>query len=174
MRRAFLAISMLLVTAGCTEVWYDAYWFKAGGSEAARARAEYDCDQSSFARYPPITLGHPGYFSTEQSFCSPTPNGPSCVLINPGYLPQARPANDTNEWPREQAFQSCMMAQGWHPGEGAAGSYLITPPGTSRPSRTAVRAARTWCENHLKRNGNGAISGDALDQCIVTRSNQSG
>jgi hypothetical protein len=175
MRRAILAIPMLLAMTGCAEVWYVAYWARPGSSEADFARDQYDCDQSAFARFPPVTLGKPGYFSTQQSFCSPTPAGSNCVLINPGYLPQARPANDQNELPREQAFHTCMMAYGWRPTNQPGEGFALTPPGIAHPSNASIRAARAWCENHLKRNGaGGAVAGDALDQCIVTRASRSG
>ena len=175
MRRAILAVPVLLAMTGCAEVWYDVYWAKTGGSEAEFARDEYDCDQTTLARYPPITLGQRGYFATEQSFCSPTPAGPNCVLINPGYLPQAQPANDQNELPREQAFHACLMARGWRPVSEPGQGFALTPPGISHSSKTSARAARKWCDSHSRRDSaGGAVTGDAPGQCIVTRANRSG
>jgi hypothetical protein len=37
-----------------------------------------------------------------------------------------------------------------------------------------VRAARGWCERHLKRNDGGTIPADELDQCIVNRATRAG
>ena len=173
MWRTILAVPLLLGMTGCVAAWYDAYWFKSDGTEQEFARAEFDCEQSSFARYPPISLGRPGYFSSNQSFCSPTPAGPNCVLINPGYLPQARSANDTNDLPREKEFTACMIARGWRP-EVQPGGFVRTPLGVSYPSRDAVRAARNWCASHLKRGSRGPITNDALDECIVNRANRTG
>jgi hypothetical protein len=174
MRSFTFALPLSLALAGCVQAWYDEYWFKAGATHDEFARAEFDCEQSAFTRFPPMTFGKPGYFSTGQSYCSPTPGGTNCVLINPGYLPQARAANDTNEPPREQAFTACMAARGWHPDSHPGWIYSVAPPGVSHPSQDAVRAARGWCERHLKRNDRGAIPSDALDQCIVSHATRTG
>jgi hypothetical protein len=174
MRSLILALPVSFSLAGCAPAWDDAYWFKPGATHDEFARAEFDCGQSAFTRFPPMTFGKPGYFSTGQSYCSPTPGGTNCIQINPGYLPQAQPANDTNEPPREQAFAACMAARGWHPDPHPGWSFAASPPGMPHPSQDAVRAARGWCERHLKRNDGGTIPADELDQCIVNRATRAG
>jgi hypothetical protein len=125
MRRLLLLGSMLLTLGGCTV--YGQYWDSPNGTEAAFDAAASGCDKAAFVRYPPVTMGVPGYFSTPNEFCGPTAGGTNCMIINDGYLPQVQSADDTNAQPRGHAFQSCMVAGGWHPVY-AANGLAFTPP----------------------------------------------
>ncbi len=110
---AALLFPSLLSLVGCTQ--YIQYWTKAGGSDEAFAATSAWCDVSSFKRFPPMTFGRPGFYPNPMTQCVPTPAGTNCIVTNPGYLPQATAAADTNAPPRAAAFQSCMMAAGWRP-----------------------------------------------------------
>jgi hypothetical protein len=168
-RLSWLAVPLLSLIAGCTE--NAVYWARPGGTAAELGAAEYDCDRTASARYPPMTFGRPGYFQTESSFCSPTSGGPNCVVINPGYLPQATAANDTNEQPRDATFGNCMMSRGWRPsGSPEEAWYITRPPATAPSFRTTLRAARSWCESRYKP----SAPKDVLDQCIVDRVREAG
>src|ERR1700761_3276703 len=113
MGHLLLLTSLLSTLAGCG-VYYTEYWARPGGTEAEFQAAAAKCDGDALARFPPVTLGQRGYFATPDTWCTPTAGGTNCVLINPGYLPQAQSAADTNEVPRENAARQCLMAGGWH------------------------------------------------------------
>lgn len=168
-RRSLLAVPLMMLIAGCTQT--AVYWTRPGGTDAEVRAAEYDCDRTASARYPPMTFGRPGYFQTEQSFCSPTPGGPNCVMINPGYLPQATAASDSNEQPRAATFGTCMVSRGWRPvGSREEAWYIARPPAVAPSSGTTVHAARIWCESRYKP----STPKDVLDQCIVDRVREAG
>src|SRR3954454_6304406 len=98
--RHWLAIAPLLsALAGCG-VYYTEFWVRPGGTEAQYIAAATGCDREAEARFPPMTLGRQGWFETPNTWCTQTAGGPNCSIINPGYLPQAQSAADTNEGPR--------------------------------------------------------------------------
>jgi hypothetical protein len=111
--RIALLFSTLLSLVGCTQ--YVQYWTKAGGSDEALAATTAYCGANSMQRFPPVTFGRPGFYPNPTTQCVPTAGGTNCIVINPGYVPQATAAADTNAPPRAAAFQSCMMAAGWRP-----------------------------------------------------------
>src|ERR1700676_4718508 len=118
MRRALVVASMLLTVGGCAV--YGQYWSRPGSTEAEFEVAASNCESAALARFPPVTFGMPGYFRTHNEYCTMTAGGPNCQIIGSGYLPQAQSAADTNEVPRENAFQQCMFAGGWRPSDPAA------------------------------------------------------
>ena len=132
MRRVLLVTSMLSIIGGCTVVEGPG-WVRAGSTEAQFEAAASTCDTAATTRFPPMTMGAAGYFSAPNEWCSPTSGGTSCTIINPGYLPQARSAADTNDTPRENAFRSCMMAGGWRPTY-PSGGETFTPPSVANRS----------------------------------------
>ena len=162
-----LAVFLSVALAGCTVIEMD--WTKPGGTDAEFAAARTACETASFSRYPPMTMGVPGYYETESSFCSPTPFGSNCRIINPGYLPQVKSAEDTNESSREGSFRACLMARGWHSG-GDSWSGVAPRPA----SVAAMHAARGWCEARMAHNQARMKVRDDFDRCIVSRLNEAG
>ena len=112
MRRLLVCSPLVLMLAGCG-AYYTEYWVRPGGSEAAFEAAASRCESDALARFPPMTFGQKGYFATPNTWCTPTAGGTNCSIINPGYLPQAQSAADTNEGPRENAVHQCLLAGGW-------------------------------------------------------------
>jgi hypothetical protein len=123
---AYLHFSVLLSFVGCTQ--YVQYWGRAGGNDDALAATSASCVGNSWQRLPPVTFGRPGFYPNPLTHCVPTAGGLNCTLINPGYLPQATAAADTNAPPRAAAFQNCMMAAGWRPLGVAADGRVYLPP----------------------------------------------
>ncbi len=82
MRRALLLTS-LLVVGGCVE--YGTYWGRPGASDADFDRAATNCEHAAFARFPPMTMGRPGFFRTPTEYCAPTAGGTNCTIIGGGY-----------------------------------------------------------------------------------------
>ena len=111
MRRALSAVVAVPTMAGCAR--YGVMWARPGATEADFHAAASSCERQAATRFAPLSLGAPGYFSTNQTHCTPTPAGPNCILIGSGYLPQARAENDVNEVSRDGAFRACMGASGW-------------------------------------------------------------
>jgi hypothetical protein len=123
MRHVLLATTMLLAMAGCTPD--GPYWARPGATPAQFDVARAACETTANKRYPPVSLGVPGYFAAPNSWCGPTSGGTNCLIVGQGYLPQARGAGDTNDQPREAAFQSCMMTVGWRPVSNPAEAHAI-------------------------------------------------
>jgi hypothetical protein len=169
MRRLLLFGSMLLAVGGCTGA-PGQYW-AAGPTQATFDADTATCDSAAFVRYPPMTMGVPGYFASNDEFCSPTPLGTNCVIINPGYLPQVQPSGDSNAAPRARAFHSCMVTKGWHPTYQAAGE-VFTPPGGAAVG--AVSQALTYCEEKFKGQHNTPAETARFHECVVTRAREPG
>ena len=169
MRRILLVASMAILLAGCA-VYGGESWVRPGSTEADFAAAAATCERTAEARFPPMTFGSAGYFRTPTEYCSPTPGGPSCVIIGAGYLPQVRSAADTNERPRENAFEGCMVAGGWQPVYAAAGEAFTRPPPT--PDQ-AVAQALTYCRSILSANSRSPGATAKFDQCVIGRSRAS-
>ena len=113
-----------------------------GATEAQFEAAAEGCDSAAAARFPPMTAGRAGYYSAPNEWCEPTAGGTNCPIIGSGYLPQAQSAADTNEVPRAQAFQACMVAGGWQPAYQANG-FIFTPRSGSGKARSRkARLAR--------------------------------
>jgi hypothetical protein len=130
MRRALLSASMLILVSGCTV--YGTYWAPPAGPEANFELSARNCENSSLTRFPPMTMGKPGYFRTPNEWCEPAGSGTNCTIIGAGYLPQARSAADTNIAPREHAFNACMVAGGWRPNTPPAWIYVPPAPAVTR------------------------------------------
>jgi hypothetical protein len=171
MRRLLLFFTLALTMGGCG-AYYGQYWARAGGTEAEFEIAAGKCESDAMSRYPPITLGQRGYFSTPDTWCTPTAGGTNCVLINPGYLPQAQSAADTNELPRENAFHACLLAGGWQP-VGPEQSWA--PPPWSGLPEAAVSKALTYCRSIYKAKSRAprtAAFDASFDQCVMTRARE--
>jgi hypothetical protein len=136
MRMVLLMASLAVTVGGCAV--YGEYWYRPGGTEAQYEAAAANCERAAMARFPPMTMGTPGYFATQDEWCQPTAGGTNCTIINPGYLPQVRSEADTNDGPRENAFRSCMLAGGWRPGYPTAGE-LSKPPASVPQAAVAGR-----------------------------------
>jgi hypothetical protein len=123
-----LFFPMLLTFSGCTH--YVQYWVRAGENDEMLEATSASCAARAGQQFPPVTFGRAGFYPNPTTQCVPTAGGPNCGLINPGYLPQATAAADTNAAPRAAAFQSCMMAAGWRPlGVTADGRVYLPPNG---------------------------------------------
>jgi hypothetical protein len=168
MRRLVLFGSMLLAAGGCTVSSQS--WTAAGGTEATFQAAASTCDSASLVRFPPMTMGVPGYFATPNEFCSPTAGGTNCVIIGDGYLPQVQSAADTNALPRANAFHACMMAGGWQPVYQAGGQSFMAPI----VSRNTVSEALTYCEGLFRGQRNTPPEAAKFHQCVVTRAREPG
>jgi len=160
MRHALWIVPALLAVAGCAPV-PQTYWTRADGSPAAFATASSYCEAQAETRAPPMSLGMKGYFPNNQTWCSPTAGGTSCVPINPGYLPQARSDADTNAGAREVLYESCMVSAGWH----MAGSEPIAPVPVL--PEAAVGQALTFCDKIFR----GKRSAE-FDRCVMTRARE--
>ena len=167
-RRALSALAVLLAAAACARP--GPMWARPGGSEADFQVARSFCESQASTRFPPFSLGEPGYFSTNQTHCTPTSAGPNCILIGPGYLPQARAENDVNERPRESAFRACMMSSGWRevgsPEEGE-GIAALKPPRDPK-WEAAVTKAMIFCDATMTRRG----GKDDYDGCVMKRARE--
>ena len=169
MRRLLLVAAMLLTVGGCTQ--YIQYWARPGGTEAAFEVAASNCENAAQARFPPVTFGVPGYFANPNTYCMPTSGGPSCEIVGPGYLPQARSAADTNAGARETAFQQCMLAEGWRLFSPAA----LPPPPLSPPPPgpdAAIGQALTYCEKIFNGKPNSGAAAAKFNQCVTTRTHE--
>lgn len=168
MRRTLAVLATLLTLVGCTE--YRQYWAKPGGSEADFAVDASHCEDQAVHQYPPVSLGLPGYFPNQQTWCTPTSGGPNCQIINPGYLPQATSSADRNAGPREGAFGECMLARGWRPYEPyALGPSGAPPPG---PVDVSLDAALRYCERQFRTKPNTpwtARLDDQFNSCVAAR-----
>lgn len=167
MRKLLLVVSIAVTVGGCAV--YGPSWYRPGSTEAQFEAAAANCDGAALARFPPMTMGAPGYFSTGNEYCAPTSGGTNCTIIGSGYLPQARSAADTNEGPRENAFRSCMLAGGWQPYYPAAGEPIAPP---ARVPDAAVRQALTDCRSIFGGQSNSARTSAKFDQCVVTRARE--
>lgn len=169
MRRVWLFASALLAIGGCAAQRVS--WTPpTGGEDAAFETAAVNCENTAAARFPPVTFGSPGYFPTPNTWCIPTAGGPSCMMINEGYLPQARAAIDTNATPRETAFRACMVAGGWRPVHEALGELFTLSPGAPD---AAVARALTDCETTFKgRPATGTAAAAKFNQCVTTRARE--
>jgi hypothetical protein len=170
--RRLLAFSALLLTMSGCGAYYTEYWVRPGSTEAQFEVAASRCESEAEARFPPMTFGMRGYFASPNTWCTPTAGGTNCVLINPGYLPQAQAANDTNEVPRANAFHACLMAGGWHPAGPA--DNLAAPP-VSGMREAAVSEALSYCESIYKPrppNARTAAYKASFDQCVMTRARE--
>jgi hypothetical protein len=155
MSRALFA-PLLLMVIGCAQN------SPVGTTDPQLAAAEARCEREATAKFPPHAQGMSGFFRTPNEYCEPTPGGLNCNIIRSGYLPQATSPADVNAQPRQQAFEQCMMAAGWRP-DGAG--MTAAPAPVAVPSKAAVRAARGWCQSHMRN-----VSRDDLDQCIAAHS----
>ena len=177
MRGGLPVLSLLLAFAGCA---YQAqYWAKPGGTQAAFETASASCGAAAARQFPPMTFGRPGFYPNLQTECEPTAGGTNCIVIGSGYLPQARAANDTNEGPRAQAFQGCLMAQGWRPvGFPLEGTvWGLSDAGGNPVSETRLRAALASCDATFRRRRGSperAADGGDFNQCVVERSRVAG
>jgi len=106
-------ISLAFALGGCAV--QAQYWYLAGATPGQFEAATAHCEEAAESRYPPVSLGRPGFFAAPNEWCQPTAGGTNCNIIGSGYLPQARSEADTNEVPRANAFNACMMAGGWRP-----------------------------------------------------------
>jgi hypothetical protein len=173
MWRALPLIPFLAILAGCTPPpVYVSYWARPGAPPDAFAAASEECQARAFSAFPPMSLGQEGVFLNNETFCQPTSGGTNCMLINPGYLPQARSENDQNLVPRAQSFERCMMAGGWRPAatpdEGAMASETPFPP-----SAAARRRAAALCDDifrvHRDPKRMAWFNGDR-DRCVTAES----
>lgn len=166
MRRALPFAIVALTAAGCAPP--PTLWARPGSSAQDFHLATNFCQSQAFARFPPFSLGAPGYFSTNQTQCTPGLAGPNCMIINPGYLPQARTASDINAGSREGTFRMCMMASGWRPVASPAEGDAVTKMTPRRDARweDAVRRAMVLCDATLKQRG-----GD-FEGCVTKRAAQ--
>jgi hypothetical protein len=174
MRRMLLLGSILLAggllaVGGCTPVTSQPW--SGTGSEAAFDTDAATCDTAALVKYPPMTMGVPGYFRTPDEFCSPTAGGTNCMIIGEGYLPQVQSSADTNTMPRSNAFHSCMVTKGWHPTY-QAGGEVFTPPGGVAAG--AVSQALTYCEDKFKGQRNTGADSARFHDCVVTRTRELG
>lgn len=179
MRRILPVLALALAFTGCTQ--YVQYWARPGGTEAQFQATSASCGENAARQFPPMTFGRPGFYPTPLTECEPTAGGTNCIVIGAGYLPQARAANDTNAWPRERAFQSCMMAAGWRPlGSPLEGTAL--PPSEAmvvgpHVSEAALNRALASCDATFRqRRGSPerAAFRDDFNQCVITRSRETG
>jgi hypothetical protein len=166
MRRLLALTSMLSTLAGCG-VYYGGYWVRPGSTEAGFEAASSKCESDAIARFPPVTLGQPGFFANHDTWCTPTAGGTNCQIISSGYLPQAQAATDSNGPARENAIHQCLLAGGWRPA-GPDGSWAGLP-------EAAVTQALTYCESVYKpksgAGGKAAFSAN-FDQCVMTRARE--
>lgn len=163
MRHVLLITTMLLALSGCTV--YGEYWAQPGGTEARFEAAASNCETAALVRFPPVTMGAPGYFRAANEWCTPTPGGTNCTIIGAGYLPQARSAADTNEGPRQNAFHACMLSGGWRPIYSAAGEAFMAP---STLPETVIGQALTHCRSIFNRQSNTA----QFDRCVVAQAGE--
>jgi len=172
MRSVLLLASMLLAVGACTD--YRQHWARPGGTEADLAAATTTCEEAALVRFPPVTLGAPGYFSTPDTYCTPTAGGTNCSIISSGYLPQARAAVDNNGGLRESAFRACLMVAGWRPVSGPAEGEAVTlsAPPAQAVSEAAVGKALTYCESLFKGQRNTEVSSAKFDQCVMSRARE--
>jgi hypothetical protein len=168
MPRILLLTSMALVMSGCAV--QAPYWYRPGATEAQFEAAASNCDGAADTRFPPVTMGKPGYFAAPNEWCAATPGGTNCMIIGAGYLPQARSSADTNEWPRANAFNSCMIAGGWRPA-GPEADEAVVPPSGARAG--AVDQALTDCEALFKGTASSSSTRPAqFHQCVVNRARE--
>ena len=171
MRHALIFMSLVLTMGGCA-AYYGEYWSRSGGTEAQFQAAALKCESDAATRYPPMTLGRKGWFATPDTWCTQTAGGPNCVLINPGYLPQAQSAADTNELPRSNAFRACMMAGGWRPV--GPGSPWLASSGPGIPE-AAIDNALKYCKSIYRpkvASDRTAAFNASFDQCVMTRARE--
>jgi hypothetical protein len=169
MRRVLLMASAVFALAGCAV--YGGSWYRPDATEAQFEAAAEQCDHASAARFPPMTAGRAGYYSAPNEWCEPTAGGTNCSIIGSGYLPQAQSALDTNEAPRAQAFNACMVAGGWRPGYQANG-FIFTPPAPVREG--SVGQALTYCEALFKGTENTPRRTSQFHECVISRARELG
>ena len=112
MSRLFSCFLLVLSISGCaTYSWYHPY---KGTNEFNQDK--YTCIQQSAQAFPVVvkqsTYGT-GYTSPSHTTCSSYYGQMNCTTTPGTYVPPVTSSVDVNEGNRTQAFNSCMIANGW-------------------------------------------------------------
>lgn len=110
--RLFVIAGVTLLS-GCAQM----VWVNPNKSESDFYSDKYKCEREAASSYPSAMVSTPyttGYQQPAMTNCSSDGNGNMSCITTPGrYTPPATMLVDANKNNRNEAFQSCMNADGW-------------------------------------------------------------